>query len=88
MTFEEGLKAKLASDSDFASSEAGQRIADILSMRKSKRRDRILARMEAYSRAHTEFNGSDWSKVKAVDWSKILQLLTTLLPLILKIFGL
>jgi hypothetical protein len=47
--------------------------------------------MEQHARVQLGKNQTervDWGKVNAVDWGKIMELLMTLLPIILKIFGL
>lgn len=87
LTYEEGLQAQLDADPKFAKTANGRRIANVLAMDNKKRRGRILDRMERHSRVHTGFTGSDWGKVKAVDWKSIFELLIKLLPLLLMLFA-
>ncbi len=69
-----------------------KKILKVLNMPESKRRTRIIGRLESHARVHLVSEGAvgaegaiDWG---SIDWNKfftgLIQLLTTLLPLILQ----
>lgn len=88
MNYEEGLQAQLDADPQMRKSAFGRRAARVMNCKNASRKAKALARMEAHSRAHVGFQGSDWSKVSAPDWKSIIQMLMSLMPLILALFGL
>lgn len=81
MDFRIELKDTLEADPKLA--RRGQKILALLNARPSRRRDRRVARMEAFARAQTGFEG-DWADL---DWKsligQLLQMFLKLLPLIL-----
>lgn len=82
MTFEGRITAQLE-DKAFRNSATGKRLKKVLAM-PTKRKERILARMERHALAHLGKDSvADWSKVGALDWKTIIQLLIKLLPLLL-----
>lgn len=90
MNFEAALQSRLDNDAALRKSITGKRIARILALPESnKRRARILARMEDHAAAQIGKAGQavDWGKVKAVDWTAIIDLLVKILPLLLALFG-
>jgi hypothetical protein len=81
-TFEQALRENL--EAQPKQRRRARRLLEALDARPSRRRDRMLARMEAHARAETGFKGKDWG---AVDWKTILgsllEMLLKLLPLLL-----
>lgn len=88
MTFEEGLQARLDSDTKFRKSTAGKQAARVLRASPA-RKAKALARMEQHARVHLAMPQDadvDWG-AKSIDWNSIIAMLMQLLPLILKLFG-
>jgi hypothetical protein len=91
MNFEDALRTQL--DADPSVSRRAKKLREVLDSRPSRRRTRVLERLERHAAAHLGRDVSevdDWSpnKVGAVDWKKIIDLLIQILPLILALFGL
>lgn len=86
MNFQDQIMNQVNSDDSLKNSMFGKRLRRVAQLPNS-RRERVFARMEDHARATTGFTGKDWSTVKAVDWNKIIQVLMTLLPIILKLLG-
>lgn len=85
MTFAESLKQHLESKSRLTRGE--ERVIEVLKMRPSKKKERILRAMESHVRAHFgESNPvrGDW---ESFDWATllpiVLKIIVTLLPLLL-----
>ena len=88
-TFEQGLQSQLDADDTLRRSAFGRRAARVLALPPSNlRRAKVLARMESHATAHIGKPVADWNKVGATDWTKIIELLVKILPLILSLFGL
>ena len=85
--FDEALYAQLQEKPRLTLRE--RRLMNILELPESHpRRQRALEDMEERVREHFGLGDvPDWTQA-AVDWDKLLQLIMTLLPLILKLFGL
>lgn len=90
--FADGLKAYLtqaqAADTEVNLFADRQTLLDFLNSPPSKRKERILARMERRARTElglTHNEGQDWSAA-AIDWSAIISWLLPLLLMILKAF--
>jgi len=72
----------------------GKRLKELLDEKPSRRRTRILNRLERHARVQLEEEGikvgDDWSTVSERDWNKfftnLLNFLISLLPLILPLF--
>ena len=81
-TFEQALRENL--EAQPTQRRRSARILEVLDSRPSRRRTRILERMEKHARAEAGFQGKDWG---AVDWpsllKSILDILLKLLPLFL-----
>ena len=91
--FVTGLKTSLESDPNLK--RRGKRILDIVNSPPSKRRDRVLERLQAHSKASLpdaqlkkasstgDMHGViDWSKLTQIDWGKIIEVI---LPILLKL---
>lgn len=79
-TFETALRESLEAQPQ--QSRRARRLLDVLNSRPSRRRERVLARLESHARAETGFRGKDWS---AIDWPSVLK---TLLDILLKLLPL
>lgn len=81
-TFEAALRQNLQAQPK--QGRRAKRLLEVLDQRPSRRRTRILERLELHSRVELDFEGEDWS---AVDWptmlKTILDLILRLLPLFL-----
>jgi hypothetical protein len=89
MTFAEALKQQLESRK---LTRRGKRLLDLINSKPSRRRGRILERLERHARIHLNQEGvgttwQGWDGLKNVDWDKVfeglLKLLLALLPLLL-----
>lgn len=71
-----------------------KRLLDLIDGPKTKRRQRVLDRLEAFARKDLELKGvqfEDWSDVSERDWDKffesLLKFIMAILPLILNLFA-
>lgn len=70
-----------------------KRLLELINGPKTKRRQRVLDRLEALARKDMELNGvqfNEWSEVSERDWNSffdsLLKFITAILPLILALF--
>lgn len=71
-----------------------KRLLDLINGPKTKRRQRVLDRLEAFARKDLELKGvqfADWSEVSERDWNSffdsLLKFIMAILPLILNLFA-
>lgn len=94
MTFAEAIKKQII---ERKQTRRGKRLLDIINDKPSRRRTRILDRLERHARLQLEDIGykkaatiDDWSEVSEKDWGaffqKLFEFLMKMLPLILPLF--
>lgn len=89
MTFADAMKAQLEARQ---MTRRGKRLLDVINGPESKKRTRVLERLERHARVHLNHMGvgttwTGWDGIKSVDWNKffegLFKLLMALLPLLL-----
>lgn len=94
MTFAEALKRQMISRKKITGK--AKRLFEILNDKPSKRRTRILNRLEAHAKIQLEDHDidivdGDWSEIEEKDWTAffdgLLKLLLAILPMILQLFS-